>query len=167
MFPSLALFPCLLVSSIKDAWGDARKPIEERRNKEIIFKRNEMYAFLWSVTLSNICFCWWRQLITAGLGVRFNSCRVFWWSLCLPMCSCLRLSNTANMSCAPLHLIQMRNVPFCISSRCTKARTPCVFTWSTRKSFLSITCLTNTWTWTSSSLCVSCPEAQKPFLRAG
>ncbi len=41
MFPSLASFPCVLVSPPKEAWWDARKPGEERGNEETCFKRNE------------------------------------------------------------------------------------------------------------------------------
>ncbi len=41
-FPSLVSFPCILVPPTEDAWRDARKPSEERRNEEIRFKRDEM-----------------------------------------------------------------------------------------------------------------------------
>ncbi len=36
-FPSLASFPCVFVPPTGDAWTEARKPCEERRNEEICF----------------------------------------------------------------------------------------------------------------------------------
>lgn len=51
------------------------------KSEELCFNRNDMF-FLWS----DVRYWWQRQLIIAG-SVSFNSCRDFWWNLCLHTCA--------------------------------------------------------------------------------